>query len=104
MAEFTTAQDNTFAQSIQFNPLQDHVPDNTRIPPNRTKTVSQEYHQHTTEQKHSFQDHLHHQNQFITVSQDHHNYVLPIEIQSLQDHQQQTLLYQKASLQDHYHH
>ena len=54
--------------------------------------------------KHSFQDHLCHQNQFIKVLQDHHNHIFPLKIQPLQDHLQQTLLYQKTSLQDHYHH
>ena len=80
-----------------IHPLQDHVHHNTKIPQNRTTTAFQNHYQCKTEQKHSFQDHLHHQNQFTKVLQDHHNHILPISIQPLQDHLQQTLLYQKAS-------
>ena len=104
MAEFTTAQDSTFAQSIQLHPLQDHMLHNAKNPTYSAKTVSQDHHQCIIEQQHSLQDHLCHQSQFTIVSQDHHYHILPRQIQSLQDHQQQTLQYQKASLQDHYHH
>ena len=46
--------------TIIFNPSQDQVHHNTKIPQNRTTTAFQDHHQCKTEQKHPFQDHLHH--------------------------------------------